>query len=242
MRAVSDRLSLAVAQLALARDYGFPSWDALKTSIRKMRREVSDSEFLAPADGGAQSRCSFCGKSEREVERMIVRRGIYICERCVDLLEQPSSTTNPEAIELADYTFPLPPGFHVSDAETGTCRAPVIFRGTVTRPPGSRLMAAAASASGKCLRIVLTDAFTPTTSTPNGYLPFTKSTPDVHRVDINGFVGWIGVVGATFGQPLTQLTVELPQRSGQMRVLAVSSTDLRGEELFTLAFRGLSSS
>ncbi|HEY1281934.1 MAG TPA: hypothetical protein VGF22_19785, partial [Acidimicrobiales bacterium] len=40
MRAVSDRLTLAVAQLAVARDYGFASWRRLKTEVD--RRAVLD--------------------------------------------------------------------------------------------------------------------------------------------------------------------------------------------------------
>ncbi|MGH3738740.1 MAG: ankyrin repeat domain-containing protein [Micromonosporaceae bacterium] len=41
IRAVSDRLILAAAQLALAREYGFDSWARLKTEVQ--RREILDS-------------------------------------------------------------------------------------------------------------------------------------------------------------------------------------------------------
>jgi uncharacterized protein len=41
IRAVSDRLILASAQLALAREYGFSSWPKLKTEIE--RREILNS-------------------------------------------------------------------------------------------------------------------------------------------------------------------------------------------------------
>jgi hypothetical protein len=45
IRAVSDRLILASAQLALAREYGFPSWSKLKTEIE--RREILNSRDLS---------------------------------------------------------------------------------------------------------------------------------------------------------------------------------------------------
>jgi uncharacterized protein YfaS (alpha-2-macroglobulin family) len=44
IRAVSDRLILASAQLGLAREYGFSSWPKLKTEIE--RREILNSRDL----------------------------------------------------------------------------------------------------------------------------------------------------------------------------------------------------
>jgi ankyrin repeat protein len=45
IRAVSDRLQLASAQLALAREYGFPSWARLKNEVE--RREILTSRDLS---------------------------------------------------------------------------------------------------------------------------------------------------------------------------------------------------
>jgi ankyrin repeat protein len=45
IRAVSDRLLLTSAQLALAREYGFPSWRRLKTEVE--RRQILNSRDLA---------------------------------------------------------------------------------------------------------------------------------------------------------------------------------------------------
>lgn len=45
MRAVSDRLTLASAQLAVAREYGFASWPKLKTEVE--RRTILDQRDLA---------------------------------------------------------------------------------------------------------------------------------------------------------------------------------------------------
>ena len=38
LRAVSDRVTLSVAQLALAREYGFTSWAVLRTEVQRRRR------------------------------------------------------------------------------------------------------------------------------------------------------------------------------------------------------------
>lgn len=40
LRAVSDRIALSTAQLALAREYGFPSWTALTVEVRRIRSGV----------------------------------------------------------------------------------------------------------------------------------------------------------------------------------------------------------
>jgi hypothetical protein len=45
LRAVSDRVTLSVAQLALARGYGFPSWAALRTEVQRRRRLVEASRW-----------------------------------------------------------------------------------------------------------------------------------------------------------------------------------------------------
>ncbi len=46
IRAVSDRLTLTAARLALAREYGFASWAKLKTEVE--RREILDERDLGP--------------------------------------------------------------------------------------------------------------------------------------------------------------------------------------------------
>ena len=37
------------------------------------------------ADGGGQSYCSFCGKSQREVRKLIAGPSVFVCDECVDL-------------------------------------------------------------------------------------------------------------------------------------------------------------
>ncbi len=45
-------------------------------------------------------RCSFCGKSEHQVERLVEGPGVYICDECIDFC---STLLNPE-----DFSVPVP--------------------------------------------------------------------------------------------------------------------------------------
>ena len=44
-------------------------------------------------------RCSFCGKSQSAVQRLIAGPGVYICDECVDLCLQIMEGLNPEDVE-----------------------------------------------------------------------------------------------------------------------------------------------
>ena len=48
--AVSEQVTLSVAQLAVAREYGFPSWPALRTEAAH-RRRMAGPALLAGDDG-----------------------------------------------------------------------------------------------------------------------------------------------------------------------------------------------
>ncbi len=36
----------------------------------------------------SMSRCTFCGKQQNQVERLIAGPGVFICSECVDLCQQ----------------------------------------------------------------------------------------------------------------------------------------------------------
>ena len=139
--------------------------------------------------------------------------------------------------------------------EPRVCRSVVVFRGpkpTATRiitgsvsratlsimqPYGSPQIEALAAAKGGCVRMAITIPFTPNRSTQNPYLPLCFSTDSVRKVDINGYVGWLAIVGRVASHPITQLTIEMPQGNGQIRDVAISSTDLTLEDLLTVVSR-----
>ena len=37
------------------------------------------------SEGNEQLLCSFCGKSQRQVKKLIAGPGVYICDECIDL-------------------------------------------------------------------------------------------------------------------------------------------------------------
>ena len=39
-------------------------------------------------DPSDQSRCSFCGRRESRVERLIAGPGVYICDECIELCNE----------------------------------------------------------------------------------------------------------------------------------------------------------
>jgi len=41
-----------------------------------------------PVDGATDLHCSFCGKSQHEVEKLIAGPGVYICDVCVALCNE----------------------------------------------------------------------------------------------------------------------------------------------------------
>ncbi len=65
-------------------------------------------------DGGELLKCSFCGKSQKQVKKLIAGPGVYICDECIDLcneiIEEEFSTTEeisftelPKPVEIKAY-------------------------------------------------------------------------------------------------------------------------------------------
>ena len=65
-------------------------------------------------DGADLLKCSFCGKSQKQVKKLIAGPGVYICDECIDLcneiIEEEFSTTPeisftelPKPVEISSY-------------------------------------------------------------------------------------------------------------------------------------------
>ena len=61
-----------------------------------------------PTDSNEQLLCSFCGKSQRQVKKLIAGPGVYICDECIDLCNEiiDEELTPPAAIELENLPKP----------------------------------------------------------------------------------------------------------------------------------------
>ena len=59
-------------------------------------------------DGINQVCCSFCGKSQSQVKRMVAGPGVYICDECVALCQEIIESENvSEPLEFDDLPVPL---------------------------------------------------------------------------------------------------------------------------------------
>ena len=47
-----------------------------------------DRHVARPTDSNEQLLCSFCGKSQRQVKKLIAGPGVYICDECIDLCNE----------------------------------------------------------------------------------------------------------------------------------------------------------
>jgi ATP-dependent Clp protease ATP-binding subunit ClpX len=61
-----------------------------------------------PTDSNEQLLCSFCGKSQRQVKKLIAGPGVYICDECIDLCNEiiDEELAPPVAIELENLPKP----------------------------------------------------------------------------------------------------------------------------------------
>jgi GNAT superfamily N-acetyltransferase len=57
IRAVSLRVTLSAAQLALAREHGFPSWARLRAEVERRNREGADRVLASPLNPALPPRC-----------------------------------------------------------------------------------------------------------------------------------------------------------------------------------------
>ena len=61
-----------------------------------------------PTDSNEQLLCSFCGKSQRQVKKLIAGPGVYICDECIDLCNEiiDEELTAPPVFELENLPKP----------------------------------------------------------------------------------------------------------------------------------------
>jgi ATP-dependent Clp protease ATP-binding subunit ClpX len=59
-------------------------------------------------DGGDLLKCSFCGKSQKQVKKLIAGPGVYICDECIDLCNEIIEEELSETSELRFDDLPKP--------------------------------------------------------------------------------------------------------------------------------------
>src|SRR6202040_3672631 len=60
------------------------------------------------SEGNEQLLCSFCGKSQRQVKKLIAGPGVYICDECIDLCNEiiDEELTSPTQLDLDNLPRP----------------------------------------------------------------------------------------------------------------------------------------
>src|SRR5579885_3157846 len=60
------------------------------------------------SEGNEQLLCSFCGKSQRQVKKLIAGPGVYICDECIDLCNEiiDEELTTPASLDLDNLPRP----------------------------------------------------------------------------------------------------------------------------------------
>src|SRR5512142_3433977 len=59
-------------------------------------------------DGGDLLKCSFCGKSQKQVKKLIAGPGVYICDECIDLCNEIIEEELAESGEMKFDELPKP--------------------------------------------------------------------------------------------------------------------------------------
>ena len=88
-------------------------------------------------DGGELLKCSFCGKSQKQVKKLIAGPGVYICDECIDLcneiIEEEFSSTSEE---ISFSELPKPAEIRDFLLKGGSGKKMAIFIGALTRNRG----------------------------------------------------------------------------------------------------------
>src|SRR5437764_1312261 len=72
------------------------------------RVNPGEGKLTRPTDSNEQLLCSFCGKSQRQVKKLIAGPGVYICDECIDLCNEiiDEELTGPASFNLENLPKP----------------------------------------------------------------------------------------------------------------------------------------
>ena len=63
---------------------------------------------MAKNDDKKQLKCSFCGKNQDQVRRLIAGPGVYICDECIELCSEIITDEFDENIQVETGSLPKP--------------------------------------------------------------------------------------------------------------------------------------
>src|SRR6202521_6475151 len=71
-------------------------------------RRRRGTEVAKCGDGGDLVKCSFCGKSQKQVKKLIAGPGVYICDECIELCNDIIAEELSETAEVRFEDLPKP--------------------------------------------------------------------------------------------------------------------------------------
>ena len=82
-----------------------PGLSGLAISVKS---RVKGDGMARASEGNEQLLCSFCGKSQRQVKKLIAGPGVYICDECIDLCNEiiDEELTTPSSLDLENLPAP----------------------------------------------------------------------------------------------------------------------------------------
>ena len=87
-------------------EYGFETGHEQASRTRSDRK--NEGRMARIGDGGDLLKCSFCGKSQKQVKKLIAGPGVYICDECIDLCNEIIEEELNETTEVGLDELPKP--------------------------------------------------------------------------------------------------------------------------------------
>ena len=71
--------------------------------------DQGEASNVAKFDGGSELlKCSFCGKSQKQVKKLIAGPGVYICDECIELCNEIIESEVDDSSDSALEELPKP--------------------------------------------------------------------------------------------------------------------------------------
>ena len=102
-----------IMSAAEAQDYGvidevITNRGGPRQRYRRRRRCLTGEHVAKFGDGGELVKCSFCGKSQKQVKKLIAGPGVYICDECIELCNDIIEEELSEPTEVRFEDLPKP--------------------------------------------------------------------------------------------------------------------------------------
>src|SRR5262249_41398588 len=90
LKAKAVETTHAEALELIAKAFGYENWNILSAKIEAIELPASGERTISAPEQNDQAPpktlyCSFCGKSQHDVRKLIAGPSVFICDKCVDL-------------------------------------------------------------------------------------------------------------------------------------------------------------